>query len=119
MPQNGWHRDDVVGREQQVGMTQTGRLHIDENFAPDRRCDLHVLEIEPTAHCVYDKRLHTWNLPVGVRCVQDIFTIESISIKYRNGTAASAIFPCRRRRAALRASGTQAARRAACPLPPD
>ena len=37
------------------------------------------------------------NVPADAQNVQDIFTIGSITIKYRNGTAASKIFPCRRK----------------------
>ena len=44
----------------QVGVTQPGRLHVDENFATDRRGDVHVLEIKPVTECVQDKCLHVW-----------------------------------------------------------
>src|SRR3984885_8865958 len=60
--------------------------------------------------------LRRWNLPADDQYVQDIFTIEAIAIKYRNGATASKIFRCRRGGAALRACGGQAARRAACAL---
>jgi hypothetical protein len=39
-------RDDIVSSKQQVGVAQARRLHIDEHFAPQRRGDLNVLEIE-------------------------------------------------------------------------
>jgi hypothetical protein len=51
-------RNEIVSGEEQVGVTQPGRLHVDENFAPNRRCDAHILEIEPTTECVKYKRLH-------------------------------------------------------------
>jgi hypothetical protein len=53
-----WRRSDIVSGEQQVGVTQSGRLHLDENFAPNRRGDVHILEVEPATECVYYKRLH-------------------------------------------------------------
>src|SRR5260370_19310322 len=52
------HWDDIVSSEQKVGMTQAGRLHLDENFAPNRRSDVNVLEIEPATECVNYKCLH-------------------------------------------------------------
>jgi hypothetical protein len=52
--------NDIVSSEQKVGMTQAGRLHLDENFAPNRGRDVHVLEIEPATECVNYKRLHLW-----------------------------------------------------------
>jgi hypothetical protein len=33
-------------------MTQAGGLHIDKNFAPKRRGDVHILEVEPATECV-------------------------------------------------------------------
>ena len=44
---HGGHRKDRIGSEEQVCVTQTGRLHINENFAPNRRGNVHILEIEP------------------------------------------------------------------------
>jgi hypothetical protein len=52
------HWNDIVSSEQKVGMTQAGRLHLDENFAPNRRRDVHVPEVEPAAECVDYKCLH-------------------------------------------------------------
>ena len=52
------HWNDIVSSEQKVGVTQAGRLHLDENFAPNRRRDVHVLEIEPATECVNYKCLH-------------------------------------------------------------
>jgi len=47
-----------VGGEEKASVTQPGRSHIDQNFAPNRRGDVHVLEIEPTTDCVKHKRFH-------------------------------------------------------------
>jgi hypothetical protein len=55
-------RNEIVSGEKQVGVTQPGRSHIDENFAPGRRGDIHILEVEPTPECVYHERLHRSNL---------------------------------------------------------
>jgi hypothetical protein len=52
------HPDSSGPGEQQVGMTQPSRVHIDQHFASDRRRDLHVLEIEPVPQRVNDKCLH-------------------------------------------------------------
>jgi hypothetical protein len=52
------HWNDIVSSEQKVGMTQAGRLHLDENFAPNRCRDVHFLEVEPAAECVNYKCLH-------------------------------------------------------------
>jgi hypothetical protein len=53
-----WRWNDIASSEQKVGMTQPGRSHLDENFAPNRRGDVHVLEIEPSTECVNYKCLH-------------------------------------------------------------
>ena len=53
-------RNDIVSGEKQVGVTQPRRLHVDKNFASDRRGDVHVLEIEPMTECVQDKCFHIW-----------------------------------------------------------
>src|SRR5579871_2895671 len=48
-----------MGPEQQVGVAQPGGPFVDQNFAA--YCppsDVHVLEIEWSADCVYDKRFH-------------------------------------------------------------
>src|SRR6266581_2109141 len=59
------------------------------------------------------------NLTESFQYVQDIFTIRSIAIKYQNGIAASEVFRCDRRRAALRTRRAQAAGGSACAFPPD
>ena len=56
--ENGWHRNDIVRGEQQVGMAQPGRAHIDQHFASNRSCDLKVLQIEPVPQRVNDHCLH-------------------------------------------------------------
>ena len=53
-------RNEIVSGKQQIGVTQPGRPHLDENFAPDRRGNVHILEVEPVAECVNYKRLHWW-----------------------------------------------------------
>jgi len=45
--EHGGRRNEIVSGEQQVGVTQPGRLHLDENFAPNRHGDVHILEVEP------------------------------------------------------------------------
>jgi hypothetical protein len=50
--------NEIVSGEKQVRVTQPGRAHFDENFAPDGRGDVHVLEIEPATDCVEHKCLH-------------------------------------------------------------
>jgi hypothetical protein len=45
-------RNEIVSGEQQVGVTQPGRLHIDVNFTSDRHGNVHILEVEPTTNCV-------------------------------------------------------------------
>jgi hypothetical protein len=49
---HGRRRNKIVSGEEQIGVTQPRRLHVDENFAPDRRGDVHILEVEPTTDCV-------------------------------------------------------------------
>jgi hypothetical protein len=39
-------RNEIVSGEQQIGVTQAGCLHVDESFAPNRRGDVYVFEIE-------------------------------------------------------------------------
>src|SRR6266849_8521303 len=63
--------------------------------------------------------VHESNLTESFQCVQDIFTIRPIAIKYQNGIAASEIFRCDRRGAALRARRAQAARGPARAFAPD
>jgi hypothetical protein len=60
MTEHARKRNDIVSGEQQVGVAQPGRLHVDESFAPNRRGDLHNLEVEPTTECVNYKRIHVW-----------------------------------------------------------
>src|SRR5260370_19407660 len=57
MAKHGRCREDRVRGEAQVSMAQPGRSHIDQNFAPNRPCDVHILQIEPTNDCVKYKRL--------------------------------------------------------------
>src|SRR5580693_4679920 len=59
------------------------------------------------------------NVITVVRYVQDILTIRPIAIKYQDGIAASEIFHCDRRGAALRARLAEAARGSARAFPPD
>jgi hypothetical protein len=40
-------------------------VHIDENFAPDRRSDVDVVEVEATTERVDDERLHAASLQFG------------------------------------------------------
>jgi hypothetical protein len=56
--EHGRCREYRVRSEEQVGVTEARRLHIDKNFAPDRLCDPHFLEVEWTADGINDKRLH-------------------------------------------------------------
>ena len=56
--EHGGRRNEIVSGEQQVGVTQPGRSHVDEDFAPDRRGDVHVFEIKTVTECVQYKRLH-------------------------------------------------------------
>jgi hypothetical protein len=62
MAQHRRRRRDIVSGEEQVGVTQPGRSHLDEDFAPDRRGYVYVLEFEPTTECVNYKRLHLANV---------------------------------------------------------
>jgi hypothetical protein len=58
-------RKDVVSSEQKIGVTQADRLHVNKSFAPDRRGDVHILEVEPTTQCVKYQRLYVPNFPRG------------------------------------------------------
>ena len=60
------HWNDIVSSEQQVGVTQPRGLHVDEDFASDRRGDVDVLEIEPATECVNYKCLHLGLLAVAL-----------------------------------------------------
>jgi hypothetical protein len=53
-------RNKVVSGEEQVGVTQPGRSHVDENFAPNRRGDVDIFEVEPVTNSVQYKCLHLW-----------------------------------------------------------
>jgi hypothetical protein len=55
-----WSRNNIVSGEKQVGVTQPGRLHVDENFAPKRRGDVHIFEVESTTKRANYKCLHVW-----------------------------------------------------------
>ena len=50
--QHRWCRHDIVRSKQQDGVTKAGGLHVDENFASNRRGDLDVFEIKPMTQCV-------------------------------------------------------------------
>jgi hypothetical protein len=95
--------------------------------APDR--DAAVLARTLTTNHAFDREGKSWpllavfpqresNLTSSVPCVQDIFTIRPIAIKYRNGVAASEVFRGSRRGAALRACCAPTSRGAACAFPP-
>jgi hypothetical protein len=56
-------RHEIVSGEQQVGVTEPGCSHVDENFAPDRHGNVHVLEIKPATDRVEHKCLHGWRPP--------------------------------------------------------
>jgi hypothetical protein len=45
-------RHEIGSGERQVSVTQSGCLHIDGDFAPNRRGDVHVLEVEAATECV-------------------------------------------------------------------
>ena len=55
---HGGCREYRVGGEEHVSVAQPGGLYVDQNFAAYWLSDVHVLEIEWTTDCVYDKRLH-------------------------------------------------------------
>ena len=55
-----WQWNDIVSSEQKVRMTQPRGLHVDEDFASERRSDINVFEIEPAAECVNYKCFHIW-----------------------------------------------------------
>ena len=52
-----------MSREQQVGVTKTGRLHIDQNFAANWRRDIDVLKFETASERVNNKCFHTAAYP--------------------------------------------------------
>jgi hypothetical protein len=48
MAKYGGERSDIVRRKQKIGVTQPGRLHVDENFTPNGRSHVNVLKVEAT-----------------------------------------------------------------------
>jgi hypothetical protein len=58
MTEHTGKRSDIVCSEQQIGVAQPRRLHVDQNFASHRRSNVHILEIEPSTDCVNYKALH-------------------------------------------------------------
>src|SRR5260370_31111061 len=50
--------NDIVSSKKQVGVAQPRGLHVDQDFASHRRCDVNVLEIEASTECIKDKCLH-------------------------------------------------------------
>ena len=63
----------VSARGVDVGVTEAGRSHLDEHFAPHRCCDVHVLEVKPAADFVEYKCLHVASI-----CLSGSFTSVSI-----------------------------------------
>jgi hypothetical protein len=41
-------RSDIVRCKQKIGVTQSGRLHVDENFTPNGRSHINILKVEAT-----------------------------------------------------------------------
>jgi hypothetical protein len=41
-------RSDIVRRKQKIGVTQPGRLDLDENFTPHGRSHINILQVEDT-----------------------------------------------------------------------
>jgi hypothetical protein len=58
MAEDRRRRENRAGGEEQVRVAQPGRSHINQDLTPYRRGNLHILEIEPMADRVNDKRLH-------------------------------------------------------------
>jgi hypothetical protein len=112
-------RNEIMSCKEQVSVTQPGRLYVDENFAPNGRGDIHILDLETATERVNYQRFHMASLQSPSRhlafqsllgravltCqlaefsvkwsyqyVQEIFTIRPIAIKYQNGIATSALF---------------------------
>ena len=56
--QDSGYWNNVVSREQQVGVTKTGCLHIDQNFAANRRRDIDVFKVESASERVNNKCFH-------------------------------------------------------------
>src|SRR6476660_3969317 len=57
--QHSRYWNNVVSREQQVGVTKTGCLHIDQNFAANWRRDIDVFKFESASERVNNKCFHT------------------------------------------------------------
>jgi hypothetical protein len=51
-------RNEIVGGKEQVSVTQPRRSYVYENFVPNGRGDVHILDVEPTTDSVEYKRLH-------------------------------------------------------------
>ena len=51
-------RSDIVRGKQKIGVTQPGRAHVDENFAPNGRRYVHILKVEASTERVNYQRLH-------------------------------------------------------------
>ena len=49
---HGGCREYRVGGEEHVSVAQPGGPYVDQNFAPNRRGDVDVLEVEPVTNCV-------------------------------------------------------------------
>jgi len=49
-----WRWNDIVSSEKQVGVTQPRSLHVDEDFASDRRSDVNFFQIKPMTERVQD-----------------------------------------------------------------
>ena len=52
--------NDIVSSEKQIGVTQPRSLHVDEDFASDRRSDVNVFKIKPMTERVQDQCFHIW-----------------------------------------------------------
>src|SRR4029077_19486330 len=61
--QHSGYWNNVMSREQQVGVTKTGCLHIDQNFAANWRRDIDVFKCESASERVNNKCLHTAAYP--------------------------------------------------------
>jgi hypothetical protein len=67
------HWNDIVSSEKQVGVAQASGLHVDENFAPNRRGNAYILKVEPAAECVNYECLHVWpSLQQGLSELPDV-----------------------------------------------
>jgi hypothetical protein len=77
--QHSWYWNNVVSREQQVGMTKTGCLHIDQNFAANWRRDIDVFKFESASERVNNKCFHIAGQSRS-RLRPDFFTATSCQI---------------------------------------